>query len=738
MVDRVRAVVIGGGVVGCAVLRELARHRIEALLVEAEPDLGEGASKANSAIVHTGFDAHAGTLEARLIRRASQLWPDVVDELGVPFLAVGALMLARTIEERQRLVSEVQANATALRVETTLLERDQCLEIAPYLHDEVVAALSIPDESVVDPFWLTRAYAEAAVVGGSASTRTNARVTGLDLRADDVEIRLEDHSRILAEQVFDCAGLAADDIARLAGDDSFDITPRKGEFLVSKETFGVDRIVLPIPGPMGKGMLVTPTVFGGLLLGPTAVDQTDKADCSTNSIARDRILAACRLMVPAVDMMRSIRSFAGLRPVSSTGAYVLQPSTAGDRLFIVAGIRSTGVTGSPAIAEYVVERALALRGWPCSTARRTLSPPPTAELAPGEIVCVCRSVSRGEVLAACRRPTAPMTIDALKRRSGVTFGDCQGNLCVVGTAAILAGERDVPLVAVEKGRRGSWLFEQANVRPRIATGGAAAGLAEGGVGPDTTYDVIIVGGGRSGSTAAQATLHAGWSTLVVERGRGQTTVPDRGGLTNTTVVGLVRDQGGWLVLGRGAARTMEIRARAVVLATGGFIEPAEHRGLTGPRPSGVITADLAAIALGIGLLPGRRVVVVGTGRSAKDLAATLAAAGAEIIDQLADAPDAIRGDRRLEAVHVDERWIECDTLILADRLLPGPFLLRDLGLIDGRPGIAAPTDVDGRLPLPGLWAVGCCANPDVDHGGCTADGRRVGRAVAEALRLDPW
>src|SRR5215217_7935633 len=167
LVPAVRALVIGGGVVGCAILYELARHNIDALLIEAELDVGEGTSKANSAIVHTGFDARLGTYEATLLRRAASLWPAVIEELAIPFLAVGALMLVRTSEERDRLAGPVTANAAAQGIETELLPRDALRLIAPYLADDTLAALSVPGEGVIDPFWLTRAYAEAAVAGGA-------------------------------------------------------------------------------------------------------------------------------------------------------------------------------------------------------------------------------------------------------------------------------------------------------------------------------------------------------------------------------------------------------------------------------------------------------------------------------------------------------------------------------------------------------------------------------------------
>ncbi|MGH2379653.1 MAG: NAD(P)/FAD-dependent oxidoreductase, partial [Candidatus Limnocylindria bacterium] len=360
--ERVQAVVVGGGVVGCAVLRELAQRGVDALLVESEPSICEGTSKANSAIVHTGFDAKPGTVEAQMLRRAADLWPAVTDELGVPFLDVGALMLARDADEVHRLREEVAANAATLEVETELIEGPALREVAPYVAEDVVAALLIPGEGVVDPFWLTRRFAEAGIAAG-ARLWTEARVMTLEVTTEAAALTLIDGRAIMADQVFNCAGLWADEVAGLAGDASFAITPRRGQFLVSEETFGVDHIVLPLPGRMGKGMLVTPIVFGGLLLGPTAEERDDKHDRSVDADARTAILDACAAMVPTVRQMAPIRQFAGLRPVSSTGDYILAPSAAGDRLQHVAGIRSTGISTSPAVAEHVVDAAARLRGW---------------------------------------------------------------------------------------------------------------------------------------------------------------------------------------------------------------------------------------------------------------------------------------------------------------------------------------------------------------------------------------
>jgi glycerol-3-phosphate dehydrogenase len=284
-------------------------------------------------------------------------------------------MVARDEEQRAALQG-LADRAAANRVTVELIGASELRAQAPFLSDDVLAGLGVPDEAIVDPWALTRSYADAARAAGGRIV-LGARVTGLDIDAGSVHVRTDDGTAYEADQVFDCAGLQADDIARLAGDDSFVVRPRKGEFLVLRATGGVDRIVLPVPGAMGKGMLVVPIVAGGLLLGPTARDVDDKTDRSVAASSRRRIVEACAAMVPAVRRMEQKAEFAGLRTVSSTGGSVVRPSRAGDRMWLVAGIRSTGVSISPALAEAVADKVVSVRGWQRArtvASRATVSP----------------------------------------------------------------------------------------------------------------------------------------------------------------------------------------------------------------------------------------------------------------------------------------------------------------------------------------------------------------------------
>lgn len=719
--ERTDVVVIGGGVIGCAIAWALATSGIDGVvLVEREPDVGEGASKANSAIVHTGFDAKQGSIEATMLRRAAALWPEVLEALEVPFLRSGALMLARSPEDLARLRDGVRPLAEAHGVTTELLDATDLRDVAPYVTDTALAALSIPDESIIDPFWLTRAYAEAAMSGGARVIRGRA-VTGLAVDDRGVRVELSDGRVIAAAQAVDAAGLRADEIARMAGED-FAITPRRGQFLVSEETFGVDRIVLPVPGPMGKGMLVTPIVFGGILLGPTAHDEDEKDDRGSRLDEAATIVEAASALVPDVAEVVPVRSFVGLRPVSPTGDFILRASSAGDRLWLACGIRSTGISVSPAVGVQVAEDILRARGW--NRGPRRLAPPPFefAENA-GAIACLCRGVSVGELVGACARPLGPTTLDGVKRRGGAMFGDCQGNLCAVRVAGVLADELGCPITDVEKGPAGSWVFVDGDDPPRAASGAAGAIPAPASSLPpeDSEADLVVVGAGHAGSAAVRTAGALGLAVVAIDREAG------------TTAVGLIPDGDGWLVETQAETGSATVRARAVLLATGAYVQPREQRGIAGPRPAGIMTSDLVERALTAGLLPGRRAVIVGAGALAATTSERLDRAGVTVVARLENEPLAVRGAARLEGVQTGQGWLDADTLVFADRSVPQPFLLRPLGLVDGRPGTPAPVDADGRLPMPGLWAAGCCTGADADHRDCEPFGSRVAESIVATL-----
>ncbi len=460
-IDQVDILIIGGGVVGCAILQALTSYDATVALVEQYPDVCEGTSKANSAIIHTGFDARPGSLEARLLAEARQLWPEVIARLHIPYLQTGALMVALSQQEQSTIVREITPKAEANGVSLQPLSRSEILEAAPYVNERVVGGVLIEGEGVIDPFWTTRAYCEHALLNG-AQLFLGERVNAIEVETRRLLVHTTSGRVFSAALVVNAAGLWADEIAHLAGDYSFRLTPRKGEFLITEEDHGVAQIILPVPSEVSKGILVTPIVFGGVLLGPTAEDVSDKRDLATTAAGLQRIREGVGRLVPAMATVSTVRQFAGLRAVSSTGDYIIRPSTVSERLLHVTGIRSTGLSASPAIGQYVGRLAAETLGLRLRTSYREALPEPLSEAASedGEVVCLCRSITRGEILAALRSPLPPRTLDGLKRRTGAMLGECQGNLCLPRLIELFQQELGRDPLSLEKHAPGSRLLNE--------------------------------------------------------------------------------------------------------------------------------------------------------------------------------------------------------------------------------------------------------------------------------------
>ena len=336
----VEVAVIGAGVVGCAVALALARRGLGVALVEAEPEPGLGASGTNSGILHTGFDSSPGELETELILASGEARDSVLEALAIPVLRCGALM--RPLEDSQR--SAIAAVATGARANG----------VAVVEHDD--GTLEIPGEAVTDPVAYTLSLAAEAVRQG-AELRTRSRVDALRRSNGAMTVHFDSGDISRCRLAINCGGLEADRIARLAGDDSFSIFPRKGEFLVFEPPDGkpLDRILLPVPTSRTKGVLVFPTVDGMIVAGPTAVDLEDKGDWSVRREARAEIMSKAIPMDPALGHAQPIAAYAGLRPAGRGSNYVIGPSKACAGLVNVAAIRSTGLSASLGIGQRVAE-----------------------------------------------------------------------------------------------------------------------------------------------------------------------------------------------------------------------------------------------------------------------------------------------------------------------------------------------------------------------------------------------
>jgi glycerol-3-phosphate dehydrogenase len=329
--------VIGGGAVGAAVAYTLARRGLASVLLEAEADFGLAASGTNSGIVHTGFDSAPGELETQMILRAGELRTTVLEDLRVPIRRCGAVLRAKNHEEAA-VVREIAANAGANGVDVALDGDD---------------VLHVPGEAITDPVAYTRALVAAAVAGG-AHARTSARVERIARLGEGLALGVAGGGELTSRVAINCAGLHADDVARLAGDDGFTIYPRKGEFFVFEPPEQLEQILLPIPTKRTKGVLVFPTIDGRVVAGPTAHDQEDKEDWSVRPAAYDEVMTKARSMWPVLEDCEPVASYAGLRPAGRDGVnYLIGPAHGCPALINVAAIRSTGLTASLGIGDYV-------------------------------------------------------------------------------------------------------------------------------------------------------------------------------------------------------------------------------------------------------------------------------------------------------------------------------------------------------------------------------------------------
>jgi len=333
--------VIGGGVVGTAVAFTLAHRGVSVGLVESGPGLAYSASGTNSGCLHTGFDSTPGELETQLILRSAQLRPAVLSALEIPVMHCGAELVPQSDSDRET-VSALYDNAVTNGVDVSIREAD--------------GALLVPGESITDPVAYTESLGRSAVEAGT-EIHLNTSVTRIDSVADGLQVHTANGETTTASAVINCAGLYADEIARMVGDESISIYPRKGEFFVFELPDGetLDHIVLPVPTKRTKGVLVFPTLDGRVVTGPTAVDLEDKEDWSVREEARQEVLTKAVQQLPELEGLEPVFQYAGLRTAGRDSNYVIGVSTACDRLVNVAAIRSTGLSASLGIGEYVAE-----------------------------------------------------------------------------------------------------------------------------------------------------------------------------------------------------------------------------------------------------------------------------------------------------------------------------------------------------------------------------------------------
>lgn len=468
--------VVGAGVVGALISRELSKYDIRVALLEKCNDVAMGTTKANSAIVHGGFDAANGTLKAKLNVRGTELMPKLCADMAVPYRNNGSLVLAFSEEEMEHVRTLYERGVKNGVPKLSVLDKAQVKALEPHVSDEVVGALLSETAGIVCPYELTIAATEVAVTNGVEFLR-NCAVEAIKVTADGFLLATT-QGEIPAKYVVNAAGIHTDDIARMIGDDSISLVARKGEYYLLDKSFGfmADHTIFQCPNKMGKGVLVTPTVDGNLLIGPSALDVEDKEDVDTTPQGLEFIVEKAKKSVPTLNIRGAITSFAGMRAHPVTDDFIIGFSAKNDCFLNVAGIESPGLSAAPAIAEMVAGLLKEKADWQekkdCVLTRkapvrfRHMTKSEREALiaknkAYGRIICRCETITEGEILDAIHAPAGARDVDGVKRRTRAGMGRCQGGFCGSKVVEILSRELNMPMNEITKfGGNSKILFEK--------------------------------------------------------------------------------------------------------------------------------------------------------------------------------------------------------------------------------------------------------------------------------------
>lgn len=461
--------IIGAGVVGGMIARTLAKYDLSLCILEKENDVAMGATKANSAIVHAGFDAKEGSLKAKLNVRGAELMPEVTKELGVKYKNNESLVVA--FESEREEVEKIYERGVRNGVkDLRIVEKEELQRLEPHINPDLSCALLAPTGAIVCPYELCIAAVGNAMDNG-AKLKLNFSVEQIEKSANGYVITSESGGRVEADIVINSAGVYSDKIAAMTGDADFTVHPRRGEYMLLDKECGsfTHRTIFHTPTKMGKGILVSPTVDGNLLLGPTATDIEDKEDTTTTAEGFATIFAKASDNVAQIPFNKVITSFCGLRAVGSTGDFIIKHR---ENVITLAGIESPGLSSAPAIAEYVEEMLKNEMGMHAAVKDsynpirkaghyfHDLSAEEKNEVIKrdpryGRIVCRCEGITEGEIVEAIHRAPGATDVDGVKRRTRSGMGRCQGGFCSPTVVEIIARETGTAFTDVTKFGKGS-------------------------------------------------------------------------------------------------------------------------------------------------------------------------------------------------------------------------------------------------------------------------------------------
>ena len=659
--------IIGAGAVGSAIARELSRYELNIVLLEANPDVGMGTSKASTAIWHTGYDATPGSLESELLKRSYPLMESFMKEVGSPFELVGGLLIAWNEEQFQALPKLLEKAHKNGDRDVHIISKEEVYQREPHLGEGALGGMFVPGEGILCTFTIPLACATQAVVNG-VKLKLNFGVKSIQ-QSDGVSMISSGSEDVQAKWVVNAAGLYSDEINNHFGHENFKVTPRRGELIVYDKLARplVKHVLLPVPTATTKGVLISPTIYGNVLLGPTAEDLPDKTATNTSANGLQSLLDKGRKILPELLEEEVTATYAGLRAATEHSDYQIQLH-AGQKYVCVGGIRSTGISGCLGIAEYVAdllkEGGLQLKSKSefktiqVSTIGEAFTRPyQNGELIQknpeyGRILCHCERVSQGEVNDAICADVPATTLDALRRRTRAMQGRCQGFNC------------HAAMVMSLRGAKATTFASPLETSATLAVQPRSAPLTP------SVVDVLIVGAGPAGLAAALELKKLGVrDVLVAER------EPEAGGIprmcghigfgitdlhrvltgpnyarkyrelakqaglnvrTNTTITGWDADRHLSFTSPDGVGT---IEAKSVLLATGVRERPRAARLVPGHRPQGVFTTgSLQRFVYEHHLPVGKRAVIIGAERVSLSVVMTLMHAGVTVLYMITELP----------------------------------------------------------------------------------------------------
>ena len=461
-------IVIGAGVVGCSIARELSKYNLDVLVVEKNSDVSEGISKGNSGIVHAGYNEKIGTLKAKLNIEGNKIFDDLSRDLQFPFKRNGAFILAFS-DEDMNILESLKENGEKLGVEgLEILTREEALNIEPNLNKEIVGVLNVKTSGIVSPYEMTIALAENAAENG-VEFKLNSKVTSIEKISEGYKVTLNNKELVSGKLIINASGLEGAFLNNLVSMSKREINPVKGEYCLFDKVAGamINKTLFQVPNKLSKGVLVTPTAEGNLLVGPNAVEGKT---LETSREGIDEILDKSKKSLEELPVARILNTFSGIRPKTKGGDFIIEEVEDAKNFINVIGIDSPGLTAAPAIGVYVVnmikerldlvekknfkktrEKIVRFAELSLEEKNKLIKEKP----AYGHMVCKCEFITEGEIVEAIHRPIKALTVDAIKRRTRASMGGCQGIGCTLPISKILSRELGIDISDINKNSEGS-------------------------------------------------------------------------------------------------------------------------------------------------------------------------------------------------------------------------------------------------------------------------------------------